>query len=65
MKGQFIIKIILASAFFVLMTFGSIVFAQAAEEAKEIAREGRFIAYDNGTVLDTHTGLLSLSSGPQ
>jgi hypothetical protein len=40
------------------MAFGSIVFAQAAEEAKVIAREDRFIAYDNGTVLDTQTGLL-------
>jgi hypothetical protein len=58
MKGQYINKIILASAFFVLMAFGSIVFAQAAEEANEIAREGRFIAYENGTVLDTKTGLL-------
>jgi hypothetical protein len=58
MKGQYINKIILASAFFVLMAFGSIVFAQAAEEAKVIAREDRFIAYDNGTVLDTQTGLL-------
>ncbi|MCP4629304.1 MAG: DUF1566 domain-containing protein [bacterium] len=58
MKGQYINKIILASAFFVLMAFGSIVFAQAAEEAKVTAREDRFIAYDNGTVLDTQTGLL-------
>ena len=58
MKGQYINKIFLASAFFLLMAFGSIVFAQAAEEAKVIDREDRFIAYDNGTVLDTQTGLL-------
>jgi hypothetical protein len=32
--------------------------AQAAEQAKEIARDGRFIAYDNGTVVDTETGLM-------
>ena len=31
--------------------------AQAADQAKEIARDGRFIAYDNGTVVDTETGL--------
>jgi hypothetical protein len=40
------------------MTFGSIVFAQEAKEANEIAREDRFIAFDNGTVLDIKTGLL-------
>lgn len=27
-------------------------------DAKEIARDGRFIAYDNGTVLDTKTSLM-------
>jgi len=26
--------------------------------AGEIGRDGRFIAYDNGTVLDTETGLM-------
>ncbi len=40
------------------MAFGSIAFAQLATQANEIASEGRFIAYDNGTVLDTETGLL-------
>ena len=29
-----------------------------AAPAKEIARDGRFIAYENGTVLDTRTGLM-------
>lgn len=38
--------------------WGSITLAQVAKEEKEIAREGRFIAYDNGTVLDTKTGLM-------
>jgi len=57
MKGRYLKKKILASAFFVFMVYGSIFFAQAAEEAKEIARESRFIAYDNGTVLDMQTGL--------
>ena len=32
--------------------------ARAADRAKEIARDGRFIAYDNGTVVDTETGLM-------
>ncbi len=30
----------------------------AASTAKEIRRDGRFIAYDNGTVLDTNTNLM-------
>ena len=30
----------------------------ALARPKEIAREGRFIAYDNGTVVDTKTGLM-------
>ena len=63
MKGTYLNKIILASAFFALMAFGPIVFAQAVEEAKEIAREGRFITYGNGTVLDTQTGLLTFLLG--
>ena len=47
----------MASAFalFVSIVFGSFAFGQ---DANEIAREGRFIAYDNGTVLDTKTGLM-------
>jgi hypothetical protein len=32
--------------------------AQTADQAKEIAKDGRFIAYDNGTVVDTETGLM-------
>jgi hypothetical protein len=32
--------------------------APAADRAKEIARDGRFVAYDNGTVVDTETGLM-------
>jgi hypothetical protein len=32
--------------------------ALAASKPKEITRDGRFIAYDNGTVLDTQTNLL-------
>ena len=28
------------------------------ESAKEISRDGRFIAYDNGTVKDTEKGLM-------
>jgi TolB-like protein len=31
---------------------------QPLAQAKETARDGRFIAYDNGTVLDTHTNLM-------
>jgi hypothetical protein len=31
---------------------------QPAEERKQIKRDGRFIAYDNGTVLDTQTNLM-------
>jgi hypothetical protein len=30
----------------------------ATATAKETARDGRFIAYDNGTVLDTKTSLM-------
>ena len=46
-------------AFLVSMAFwGSIALAQVSKEEKEIAREGRFIAYDNDTVLDTKTGLM-------
>ena len=46
-------------AFLVSMAFlGSIALTQVAKEEKEIAREGRFIAYDNDTVLDTKTGLM-------
>ena len=41
-----------------MVFFGSISLAQVAKEGKEIAREGRFIAYDNGTVVDTKTGLM-------
>jgi hypothetical protein len=60
MKGQYINKIILASAFafFISMAFGSIAFAQVAKQANETARERRFIAYDDGMVLDTKTDLL-------
>ena len=60
MRGQYLNRIILASAFtlFVSVALGTPAFTQAAGEANEIAREGRFIAYDNGTVLDTETGLL-------
>ena len=61
MRRQYLHKIILASAlaFFVSMPFwGSISLAQFVKEEKEIAKEGRFIAYDNGTVLDTKTGLM-------
>ena len=59
-RGRILNKIILASAFtfFVSIAFGSITIAQMAMPANEIAREGRFIAYENGTVLDTRTGLL-------
>jgi hypothetical protein len=32
--------------------------ASIITDAKEIARDGRFIAYDNGTVLDTKTSLM-------
>jgi hypothetical protein len=48
---------IMASAFalFVSIVFGSFAFGQ---HATVIATEGRFIAYDNGTVLDTKTGLM-------
>ncbi len=31
---------------------------EATAKSKEIARDGRFIAYDNGTVLDTRTNLM-------
>jgi TolB-like protein len=31
---------------------------EAASKAIEIARDGRFVAYDNGTVIDTRTGLM-------
>ena len=61
MREQYLNKRILAStlAFCVAMVFfGSIPFTQVAKEGKEIAREGRFIAYGNGTVLDTKTGLM-------
>ena len=57
MRLRYINKMILTSAFalFVSIVFGSFAFGQ---DANEIAREGRFIAYDNGTVLDTKTGLM-------
>jgi hypothetical protein len=60
MKGHYIGKIILASAFafFVSMAFGSFAFSQVSKKVNEVGREGRFIAYDNGTVLDTETGLM-------
>ena len=60
MREHYITKIILTSAFsfIISMVFGSIALSQVAKQANEIAREGRFIAYDNGTVLDTETGLL-------
>jgi len=59
-RGRILNKIILTAAFtfFVSIAFGSIAIAQMAKHAKEIAREGRFIAYENGPVLDTKTGLL-------
>ena len=32
--------------------------AEVTSKSKEIARDGRFIVYENGTVLDTRTGLM-------
>ncbi len=57
MRLRYINKMMKTSAFalFVSIVFGSFAFGQ---DANEIAREGRFIAYDNGTVLDTKTGLM-------
>ncbi len=59
-KGRIVNKIIWVCSFtfVVLIAFESIPLAQMALQANEIAREGNFIAYDNGTVLDTRTGLL-------
>jgi hypothetical protein len=37
---------------------GTFVFAEYAAAAKEIGRHGRFIAYDDGTVMDTSTNLM-------
>lgn len=36
----------------------AVIATDTAEAAKEIGREGRFIAYDDGTLLDTKTGLM-------
>ena len=60
MREQYIIKIILTSAltFIIAMLLGSIALSQVAKEANEIARDGRFIAYDDDTVKTTETGLL-------
>ena len=57
MRENYVTRIILTSVFtfIISMVFGSITISQAANE---IAREGRFIAYDDGTVLDTKTSLL-------
>ena len=54
-----IIRILaIAFIFFNSMSFGSIVLSQLAKQPNEIARDGRFIAYENDTVLDTETHLL-------
>jgi len=60
MRENYMNKIILASAIalFIPMAFGFIAFSQMTKQPSEIASEGRFVAYDNGTVLDTETGLL-------
>ena len=42
----------------ILLLFGFPVDASQSGSAREIERDGRFIAYDNGTVKDTKTGLM-------
>jgi hypothetical protein len=46
-----------------LVSFIGIFVFEEYAEAGEIGRDGRFIAYDNGTVLDTKTNLMWAASG--
>ncbi|MEI6314192.1 MAG: DUF1566 domain-containing protein [Syntrophus sp. (in: bacteria)] len=50
-------------ALMVLVFIGTFVLSEYAAAAKEISRDGRIIADDNGTVLDTWTNLMWAAKG--
>jgi hypothetical protein len=60
MRGEFMTdlkKVFFIAAMVLVFYIGTFVLAEYAA-AGEIARDGRFIAYDDGTVLDTRTNLM-------